>query len=84
MRACCFPANDWVWVRRTSAVYRKPLHSQPLFRGGRTPPEDFAGEQAGGEPVPSHHSPLFKVEPTASVTLGVEASVTALLDLLNQ
>ena len=54
------------------------------FAVGGTPPEDFAREQAGGEPVPSHHSPLFKVEPTASVTLGVEASVTALLDLLNQ
>ena len=54
------------------------------FAVGGTPPEDFAREQAGGEPVPSHHSPLFKVEPTASVTLGVEASVTALLDLLSQ
>ena len=45
-------------------------------------PEDFARERAGGPPVPSHHSPLFKIEPDASVTLGVEASVTALLDLL--
>jgi hippurate hydrolase len=54
------------------------------FAVGGTPPEDFVREQAGGEPVPSHHSPLFKIEPTASVTLGVEASVTGLLDLLNQ
>ena len=52
------------------------------FAVGGTPPEDFAREKAGGPPVPSHHSPLFKIEPDASVTLGVEASVTALLDLL--
>ena len=52
------------------------------FAVGGTPPEDFAAEKAGGPPVPSHHSPLFKIEPAASVTLGVEASVTALLDLL--
>lgn len=54
------------------------------FAVGGTPPEDFVTEQAGGAPVPSHHSPLFKIEPDASVTLGVEASVTALLDLLGQ
>ena len=52
------------------------------FAVGGTSPEDFARERAGGPPVPSHHSPLFRIEPDASVTLGVEASVTALLDLL--
>ena len=54
------------------------------FAVGGTPPEDFVTEQSGGAPVPSHHSPLFKVEPDASVTLGVEASVSALLELLGQ
>ena len=52
------------------------------FAVGGTPAADFARERAGGEPGPSHHSPLFKIEPDASVTLGVEASVTALLALL--
>jgi hippurate hydrolase len=52
------------------------------FAVGGTPPEDFVREREGGAPVPSHHSPLFKIEPDASVTMGVEASVTALLDLL--
>ena len=52
------------------------------FAVGGTPAAHFARERAGGEPVPSHHSPLFKIEPNASVTLGVEASVTALLALL--
>ena len=54
------------------------------FAVGGTPPEDFVIEQSGGAPVPSHHSPLFKVEPDASVTLGVEASVSALLELMGQ
>ena len=54
------------------------------FAVGGTPPEDFAREKAGGEPVPSHHSPLFKIEPERAVSLGVEASVTALLELLAQ
>ena len=54
------------------------------FAVGGTPPEDFVTEQSGGAPVPSHHSPLFKVEPDASVTLGVEASVSALLELMGQ
>ncbi|MAC36578.1 MAG: peptidase M20 [Halieaceae bacterium] len=52
------------------------------FAVGGTPPEDFLREKSGGEPVPSHHSPLFKIEPDRSVSLGVEASVTALLELL--
>ena len=54
------------------------------FAVGGTPAADFEREAAGGAPVPSHHSPLFKVEPEGSVTLGVEASVTALRGLLAQ
>ena len=54
------------------------------FAVGGTPPEDFAREQSGGAPVPSHHSPLFKIAPEAAVTMGVEASVSALLELLGQ
>lgn len=54
------------------------------FAVGGTPPEDFAREAAGGEPVPSHHSPLFKITPRPAITLGVEATVVALKDLLAQ
>jgi hippurate hydrolase len=49
---------------------------------GGTPAEDFAREAAGGAPVPSHHSPLFKIEPEASVRTGVESTVVALLELM--
>lgn len=54
------------------------------FAVGGTDPAAFEREANGGEPVPSHHSPLFKIEPEPSVRLGVEASVTALLDLLKK
>ena len=49
---------------------------------GGTPQEDFDREAAGGDPVPSHHSPLFKIVPGPSVTAGVESTVVALLELL--
>jgi len=51
---------------------------------GGTPQEDFDREAAGGEPVPSHHSPLFKIEPETSVTAGVESTVVALLELMSE
>jgi len=49
---------------------------------GGTLPEDFAREAAGGDPVPSHHSPLFRIEPEPSVRAGVESTVVALLELM--
>ena len=50
---------------------------------GGTPQEDFDRAAAGGEPVPSHHSPLFKITPEPSVTAGVESTVVALLELMS-
>ena len=49
---------------------------------GGTPAEDFEWAAAGGPPVPSHHSPLFKISPEPSVTRGVESTVLALLELM--
>jgi len=49
---------------------------------GGTPQEDFDREAAGGEPVPSHHSPLFKISPEPAVRAGVESTVVALLRLM--
>ena len=49
---------------------------------GGTPQEDFDRAAAGGEPVPSHHSPLFKIQAEPAVTAGVESTVVALLDLM--
>jgi len=51
---------------------------------GGTPAEDFEREARGGPPVPSHHSPLFKIAPEPSVTRGVESTVAALLELMGK
>ena len=49
---------------------------------GGTPQEDFDREKAGGEAVPAHHSPLFKISPEPAVTAGVESTVIALMELM--
>lgn len=59
-----------------------PYIASTYFAVGGTPQADFDAEEAGGAAVPSHHSPLFKVKGEESVTLGVEATVIALRDLL--
>ena len=52
------------------------------FSVGGTPQSAFDAEAAGGPPIPSHHSPFFRVEPEPSVRLGTEAMIVAVLDLL--
>lgn len=59
-----------------------PYIPSTYFGVGGTPKADFEREKAGGEPVPGHHSPLFKIAPRPAVTVGVEATVHALIDLL--
>lgn len=49
---------------------------------GGTPKEAFEWAAAGGPPVPSHHSPLFKIAPEPAVTRGVESTVVALMELM--
>ena len=51
---------------------------------GGTPQKDFDTEMAGGPPVPSHHSPLFRISPEPAVKAGVESTVVALLALLQE
>lgn len=52
------------------------------FAVGGTPQAAFDAEKAGGPAVPSHHSPLFKIDPEPSVRTGTEAMTVAVLDLL--
>ena len=59
-----------------------PEISSVYWAIGGTPQEDFDTEAAGGPPVPSHHSPLFKISPEPSVTAGVESTVLALKTLM--
>ena len=59
-----------------------PAIASVYFAVGGTSLEDIAGSKTGGAPIPSHHSPLFKIEPEPAVTSGIEATVIALLELM--
>ena len=61
-----------------------PEISSVYWAVGGTPQEAFEMEAAGGPPVPSHHSPLFKISPEPSVTAGVESTVLALKTLMQE
>jgi amidohydrolase len=61
-----------------------PYIPATYFVVGGTPQADIDQEKAGGEPVASHHSPLFKISPEPAVTLGVKATVLALQKLLQK
>ena len=54
------------------------------FAVGGTPKAAFDAERAGGPPVPSHHSPLFRIAPEPTITLGTAAMVMATLELLKR
>ncbi len=70
-------AEDFAYFVRTE-------HKVPgtYFNVGGTDPADLEAEAAGGPPVPSHHSPFFRIEPEPSILAGVEAMTLAVLDLL--
>lgn len=59
-----------------------PYIPSVYFGIGGTPEADFEAAKNGGPPVPSHHSPLFKITPKPAVTSGVEATVLALMELM--
>jgi hippurate hydrolase len=61
---------------------RDPKIPSAFWGVGGTPQAVFDAEEAGGPPVPSHHSPLFKISPEPSVRTGVESTVVALLELM--
>lgn len=54
------------------------------FEVGGTPQVALDAEKKGGKPVPSHHSPFFRIEPRPAVTLGTQAMTVAVLDLLKR
>ncbi len=60
----------------------EPYIPSVYFAIGGTPEADFEAAKKGRAPVPSHHSPLFKVTPEPAVKSGVEATVHALLELM--
>lgn len=60
----------------------EPAIQSVYFSIGGTPKAELDAAKAGGKPVPSHHSPIFKITPEPAITKGVEATVHALMDLL--
>ena len=76
------PAESGMGAEDFGFFTTEPYIPSVYFSVGGTPSEDFAREKAGGAPVPSHHSPQFKISPEPSIKSGVEASVHALLELM--
>ena len=76
------PAESGMGAEDFGFFTTDPYIPSVYFSVGATPSEYFARENAGGAPVPSHHSPQFKVSPEPSIKSGVEASVHALLELM--
>ena len=61
-----------------------PYIPSTYFSIGGTPMKTIEDAKAGKTRLPSHHSPLFKIEPEESVTMGVKATVVALRELLQK
>ncbi|MEM1246500.1 MAG: amidohydrolase [Acidobacteriota bacterium] len=70
-------AEDFAYFVRTE-------HKVPgtYFSVGGTSQADLDTAAAGGPPVPSHHSPFFRIEPEPSIKAGTQAMTLAVLDLL--
>lgn len=52
------------------------------FAVGGTPQAAFDAAANGGPPVPSHHSPLFRITPEPAIVTGTVAMTAAVLDLM--
>ncbi len=52
------------------------------FSVGGTPQAAIDAARNGGPPVPSHHSPLFKIAPEPAIVTGAVAMTAVVLDLL--
>ncbi|MCG2583189.1 amidohydrolase [Massilia sp. TS11] len=63
---------------------QEPYIPSVYFAVGGTPKAALDAQKKGGAPVPSNHSPLFKAEAETAIRTGVEATVTALYDLMKK
>ncbi|MDH5629063.1 MAG: amidohydrolase, partial [Gammaproteobacteria bacterium] len=61
-----------------------PYIPSVYFTVGGTAKKDMDAAKKGGTPVPSHHSPLFKIYPEPAVISGVEATVVFLMDIMGK
>jgi hippurate hydrolase len=76
-------SSDGMGAEDFPAFTTDPEVPSVYFAVGGTKLEDIVAAQTGtGPAIPSHHSPLFRIEPRPAITTGVFATVTALLDLM--
>lgn len=61
-----------------------PYIPSTYFSIGGSSPTDIMKRDAGQITIAPHHSPLFKIEPEGSVRFGVEVTVLALRELLQE
>lgn len=68
------------------AAFVEPRHGVRgyYFAVGGTPAAAIEAARNGGPPVPSHHSPIFKIAAEPSVRTGIEGMTVAVLDLLGR
>ena len=60
-----------------------PYIPSVYFSVGGTPKKAIEEANNGGRPVPSHHSPIFQIDPKPAITSGVIGTVTALKAMLD-
>lgn len=60
-----------------------PYIPSVYFSVGGTPRAAIEEANNGGRPVPSHHSPIFQIDPKPAITSGVIGTVTALKAMLD-
>ncbi|MBP2158875.1 MULTISPECIES: M20 family metallopeptidase [Asticcacaulis] len=68
------------------AYFVQADHKVPgyYFAVGGTPRAALDAAEAGGPPVPSHHSPLFKIAPEPAIVTGATAMTAAVLELMKK
>lgn len=72
-------AEDFAYF--VQADYKVPGY---YFSVGGTPKAALDAAEAGGPAVPSHHSPLFKVDAESAIVTGATAMTAAVLDLMKR
>jgi len=75
-------APDGMWGEDYVFFINEPLIPSAYWLIGGTPQDVIDAANAGGAPVPPHHSPLFRIAPEPAVKSGVESTVRAMMELM--
>ncbi|MES2288972.1 MAG: amidohydrolase [Pseudomonadota bacterium] len=72
-------AEDFAWLVQPDSGVKGYY-----FAVGGTPQAWIDAAAKGGPPIAGHHSPLFKIAPEPTITLGSEAMTRAVIELLGK